>query len=110
MTHFPRIKLILPPLMPFAVIPLIYAITATGHQWRLHGDGVLVAIGFYFFLSGIAALIMETNAVPLAWCLLKQHAPLRTRWNYAAFGIGCAYLLAASIAVIWFIAELFIAP
>ena len=108
MTQFPYKALLVPPLMPLAAYAAMSVITATDHQWNVHGDFILLIMAW--FATGILSLLIEGFAVPRAWHLLNQHTPLRTRWNYAAFGVGSAYLLAASIAVIWFIAELFIAP
>ena len=101
MIRFPSKALIIPPLVPIAVMATIAILGWSGHTFNVHGDAIPAVAAF--ITSAFVAVFYEAYAVPRAWQLLQQEPTLRTPWNYAALGWGLLYLIAAATAAVWFI-------
>ena len=103
MSRFPTKALILPPILPVAVMAFTWLLDWSGHRFDVHGD-ILLVIAVFFLLS-LIALLVEAVAVPIAWRLLHKHASLRTPRHLIAIGIGALYLLAGAFAIVWYFAK-----
>ena len=100
MTHFPRKRLILPPLMPLAVLAIEFCAGAMGYP--MNDQSRFIVFATALLSAAFIALLMVAHTMPRAWRLLRQQPPLRTLWNYAAMAVGLAYFLAIAFAVWWY--------
>jgi hypothetical protein len=96
-----RWSLVLPPLVPIAIVLATYGAGAAGHKWNVHGD----LLGMFFWLltslvlGGVVVILALLKAVPT----IARHREARTPGNVACAGIGLAFVLGClGVAVWWF--------
>jgi hypothetical protein len=102
--EFPRARLIWPVTIPLLVLGLAWGAERLGHQWNIHGDGILVILAFA--LSMVVGAVV--SAVSLASLLpsLREHASLRSRANLVCTGVSVAFVLAALAYIVWTIGRM----
>ena len=90
--NFPRLQLVIWPLIPFGVVALAAFAGSMGYQFNLHGSGM--AIMFLIFVSAVAAFLISLSTLPKAIQRLKSKQRDKTVANYAATGFAIAFDLA----------------
>jgi hypothetical protein len=87
----PRLRLLVPPLLPAAVVCFVYFAELAGHMWNVHGDFILV------FLIGLGtsaiALAFEIAAlVKSLWLIRKGARPSFV--DVMCIAHGCVFAVA----------------
>lgn len=89
---FPWRRLVLPGLVPVAIVGLAVLSQALGYQWNIHGDAIPVFLALVATSFGAAAISAIT--LPGAIRRLKTVTSERTFPNLASVAFAIAYLLA----------------
>ena len=90
--NFPRLQLVIWPLIPFGIAALAALAVSLGYQLNLHGSAA--AIFFLIFVSTVTAFLKSLSTLPKAIQRLKSKKRDKTIANYAATGFAIAFDLA----------------
>lgn len=89
----PRLRLLVPPLLPAAVVCVVYLTELAGHMWNVHGDFILV------FLIGLGtfavALAFEIAALVKSFRLVRKGARLSIV-DVMCIAYGCVFAVGAT--------------
>jgi hypothetical protein len=89
----PRLRLLVPALVPAAVVCSVYLAELAGHTWNVHGDFILV------FLIGLGtsavALAFEIAALVKSFRLVRKGARLSIT-DVMCIACGCVFAVGAA--------------
>ena len=88
--QFPRRALLIPSLVPLAVLVVVVLVIALGGTIEAHRPGLL--LGLLAVLWVPAAIVLELFLVPISIWLLIRYPVLRTRENWLALACAGVFL------------------
>ena len=89
----PRARLVIPPLIPIALLGISFAADRMGHQWNIHGDAV--AMMFFFLASCLVALVIEIVTLFKVVPILRRSAESRSAINLLCTGFAVLSVVGA---------------
>jgi hypothetical protein len=89
----PRLRLLVPPLLPVAIVAVVYLAELAGHTWNVHGDFILV---FLILLGTCAvALVLEIAALVKSVRLIRTGAARPSALDVLCIAFGGAFAAGA---------------
>ena len=93
--HFPRLRLLLPPLVPVTLLLVLLGGSLIGYEWNVHGSGLLLLVLAQVTL--LAAFIIELFTLRPAIAWLQAMPTARTRANLASTVFAATFVCAAGL-------------
>jgi hypothetical protein len=98
----PRLRLLIPPLLPAAVVCVVYLAELAGHTWNVHGDFILVVL--IVLGTSAVALIVEIAALVKSFRLIRSGAR-PAMLDVACIVYGCAFAAGAAGLLVAFVSR-----
>jgi len=98
--RFPRFRLLFPIAVPSAFIAVMAIAEQMGHQWNIHGDGMLMV--FSIVVSALGAFVFEIFALQKAIRALRNFERTRTPMNLLCTGASITYIGGVIFYIAWF--------
>jgi hypothetical protein len=96
-SEFPKARLVVPFLVPFALVAVGMLGSEAGHLWNIHGDGALLLGAI--FISGLAAFFVTLLAFVRGVADLTAYPSLRSHSNLASVSVAGVPLVVAVLGV-----------
>ena len=92
--------MLFPIAVPFAFIAVMAIAEQMGHQWNVHGDGILMV--FSIAASALGAFVFELCALPKAIKALRNFERTRTPINLLCTGASIVCIGGVIFYIVWF--------
>ncbi|MBI5918197.1 MAG: hypothetical protein HY849_02320 [Nitrosomonadales bacterium] len=98
MAEFPRLRLLVPPLVPASLFLVLLAGAFFGYGWNAHGGGLVLLV--LAQVTMFIALIVELFTLGPAIAWLQATPSGRTRANLALVAFAATFAFAAAILLV----------
>jgi hypothetical protein len=95
-----RLRLVVPPLIPLALLGVLLVPYWRGYEWNAHGGGLFLGVAIQ--LSSLVVVAFEGFAIHTAVQHLRRDALARTSTNYLCTGFAATFVTLTVVAFLYF--------